>query len=83
MLVVRPELQRAELEELAQSFVSSWAVNGGLNAAQVGYSIDQQYLEAEFKGVRRVSREEFWDTGPVDAALRAIGTAPGIDAPGR
>jgi len=79
MVAARRDVPRAELHELAQSFSRSWSVNGGLDPAQVAYSIEQLYREQEFRNLRRVGVDELLDTGPIASVLERIGVVPGLD----
>jgi len=83
MRVVRPEVPRGELEELARSFARHWSVNGGLDPAQVVYSIEQLYRQPDFRELRRVGADEVLDLGPLGAVLSRIGIIEGIDEPAR
>jgi NitT/TauT family transport system substrate-binding protein len=75
----RPDIPRGELDELAHVFARSWSVNGGLDPAQVAYSIEQHYRAPEFGHVRGVGVDEFLDLGPIRSVLARIGTMPGLD----
>jgi NitT/TauT family transport system substrate-binding protein len=77
----RPDVPRRELEELAHSFARHWSVNGGLDPAQVTYSIEQLYRQPEFRELRRVSTDELLDPGPLGLVLSRIGIIAGIDEP--
>lgn len=79
----RPDVPRTELAELARSFARSWSVNGGLDPAQVAYSIEQLYRDPEFRDARRVGADELLDRGPVAAVLARIGVIAGLDQPAR
>ena len=83
MRVARPDVPRDELAELARSFARHWSVNGGLDPAQVVYSIDQLYRQPEFRELRRVSADELLDPGPLGAVLSRMGIIEGLDEPGR
>jgi NitT/TauT family transport system substrate-binding protein len=73
MRVARPDVPRAELQELARSFTRDWSVNGGLDPAQVAYSIGQLYRQPEFRELRRVGADELLDLGPLGTVLSRIG----------
>ena len=79
MATARPDVPRDELDELARSFSRSWSVNGGLDPAQVAYSIEQLYREQDFRNLRRVGVDEFLDTRPIISVLERIGVMPGLD----
>jgi NitT/TauT family transport system substrate-binding protein len=79
----RPDVPRRELEELAGSFTRDWSVNGGLDPAQVAYSIEQLYRQPEFRELRRVGADEVLDRGPLGSVLSRIGIVEGLDQPAR
>ena len=79
MVTARPDVLRDELNELARSFSRSWSVNGGLDPAQVAFSIEQHYREQEFRNLRHVEVNEFLDTGPITSVLERIGVMPSLD----
>jgi NitT/TauT family transport system substrate-binding protein len=79
MAQARPDVPKAELEDLAGTFARSWSVNGGLHPAQVAYSIEQHYREESFRQLRRVDADELLDTKPIAAVLGRIGVIPGLD----
>ena len=81
MRQARPDVPQRELEELAQSSIRHWSVNGGLDPAQVTYSIEQLYRQPEFRDVRRVSADELLDPGPLGSVLARIGIIAGLDEP--
>ena len=72
-----------KLEALARSFASSWSVNGGLDRAQVAYSIEQIYREPDFRALRRVGADELLDTRPIASVLQQLGPLPDLDGPTR
>ncbi|MSO67382.1 MAG: ABC transporter substrate-binding protein [Pseudolabrys sp.] len=79
MAAARPDVPREELADLALSFRHNWSVNGGLDPARVGYSIEQHYREPDFQNMRRISIDEFLDIEPTAAVLARIGIIPGHD----
>ena len=81
MATARPDVPREELEALARSFASSWSVNGGLDRAQVAYSIEQIYREPDFRALRRVDADELLDTRPIASVLQQLGPLPDLDGP--
>jgi NitT/TauT family transport system substrate-binding protein len=78
-----PEVSREALRRLARDYADQWSVNGGMNAAQIAFTMDQQYQQPDFEGLRRIAFQEWVDFGPVDMALRRLGTMPDLDEPGR
>jgi NitT/TauT family transport system substrate-binding protein len=77
----RPDVPQRELEELARSFARHWSVNGGLDPAQVTYSIEQLYRQPEFRELGRVGADELLDLGPLGSVLSRIGIVAGLDEP--
>jgi NitT/TauT family transport system substrate-binding protein len=73
----------ADLEALAQSFAGSWSVNGGLNAAELGYTQDWLYATEDFAGVPPVGLSDWVDYGPLDRVLAGLGVDASGDVPGR
>jgi NitT/TauT family transport system substrate-binding protein len=83
MAKARPDVKRADLEALAEAFRTSWSVNGGLNRREIEDTTGFNYEGPDFKGLRRVSFEEWVDPSIVDEVLGRDGVHPGSDPPGR
>jgi NitT/TauT family transport system substrate-binding protein len=79
----RPDEKRADLEELAQAYRLNWAVNGGLNLADVGFTTDMLYRDPEWSDLKHIAPKDWIDTRFIDAVLADNGTAPTIDSVGR
>jgi NitT/TauT family transport system substrate-binding protein len=79
----RPDQKRADLEELAQAYRLSWAVNGGLNLADVGFTTDMLYRDPEWSDLKHIAPKDWIDTRFIDAVLADSGTAPTLDLVGR
>ena len=69
----RPEVTRAELIELAESYSHSWSVNGGVNLNTVKFTTDTLYQGPDFKDLRPVPPSEWIDLSYINSALRAVG----------
>jgi NitT/TauT family transport system substrate-binding protein len=80
MATARPDVPREELEALARSFAGSWSVNGGLDRAQVAYSIEQIYREPDFRALRRVDADELLDARPIASVLQQLALCPALTA---
>ena len=84
MVVARPDIPRATLEQLAASFKGvSWSTNGGMNAKELQVTEDFTFESPDFKDVKKPALADWIDFGPVDAVLKAISTVPGPDQPAR
>lgn len=84
MVVARPEVPRATLEQLAASFKNvAWSTNGGMNAKELQATQDFTYESPDFKDIKKQALADWVDFGPVDAAIKALGTVPGPDVPVR
>jgi NitT/TauT family transport system substrate-binding protein len=81
MVEARPDVDRATLEALAQSFVGSWSVNGGLNSDELTGTVDWTYDGPDFASLRKVSLDEWTDFSVVKEVLDAVGVAPHYDEP--
>lgn len=83
MAEARPDIDRAQLEQLAENFAGSWSVNGGMNRQELDYSVTSLYEGEDFAGLEPVPFESWADLSIVDAVLAEIGTAPDLDQPVR
>lgn len=83
LLKQRPELSRDDLQQLWETFETSWAVNGLMNLEHYGRTAAFLYERPDFADVPKVPVRRWADTHILDAALKAIGVYPGFDAPGR
>jgi NitT/TauT family transport system substrate-binding protein len=81
MVAARPDVDRATLEQLAQTFVASWSVNGGLNRDEIEATVDWSYATPDFEGLRRVGFDEWVDLGVVGDVLDSEGVASESDQP--
>ncbi len=81
MVKARPDVERATLETLAQSFVGSWSVNGGLNKEELQNTVDWNYQGPDYKDLRKVSLDEWVDLSVVNGVLKSEGVAPNYDQP--
>ncbi|MFO1185418.1 MAG: ABC transporter substrate-binding protein [Bauldia sp.] len=84
MVVARPDVPRATLEQLAASFKNvAWSTNGGMNAKELKSTQDFTYESPDFKDIKKLTLGDWVDFGPVDAALKTLGTVSGPDTPAR
>ncbi len=78
MVKARPDVSRAELEQLAKAYAGHWSVDGGLNAAELTATTDALYKSADFKDLpRKVEPKDWIDTSFIDAARKKLGPAAG------
>jgi len=78
----RPDVTRAELTALADSYAHSWSVNGGLNLNTVKFTTDTLYQGPDFKDLRPVPPSEWIDLSYIKSALRGVGVDRGDDPTG-
>lgn len=83
MKEARPDVSEETLKTLADAFVESWSVNGGMNREELQFTQEWLYEGEDFKDLRVVELGEWTDFGPVDAALETLGTVDGADQPVR
>lgn len=83
MVKARPDVDRGDLEKLAEAFKGQWSVNGGLNRKELEFTVDWTYQSPDFKDLKKPAIADWVDFGPLDAALKAIGTDPSADTPVR
>ena len=79
----RPDVDRATLDQLAAAYRDNWSVNGGINLDEVAYTTEASYASDDFNGLPPVEPTAWVDTTAIDAVLKEVGVAPGLDAPGR
>lgn len=73
MLVARPDQTAEVLGELANTFVGAWSVNGGLNADQLNFAVEQIFGGADFAGLAAPELAGWVDGGPICRALADLG----------
>ena len=79
MMEVRPDVSPEVLEMLAQSFVGSWSVNGGMSVEELSFTSDWLYETEDFTDFEPLALEDWVDFGPVDAVLAELGTDDTMD----
>ena len=79
MTEARPDVSPEVLDMLAESFVGSWSVNGGLSAEELGFTSDWLYETDDFADFEQLALEDWVDFGPVDAVLAELGTDDSMD----
>lgn len=79
MAKARPDVARADLENMAAAYAKSWSVNGGLQRSELEYTTDWMWQGEDFSGLPKIGLEAWVDFAPLDAVLARIGTADGMD----
>ncbi|MET3926618.1 ABC transporter substrate-binding protein [Devosia sp. 2618] len=79
----RPDVDKATLETLGDSFAKSWSVNGGLNKAELDYTAGSLYEGEDFASVRKVELSEWADFSVLDEVLAELGTDAAADSVSR
>ena len=79
MAQARPDLNRADLESLAEAYSQSWSVNGGLSANELAFTADWNFESPDFADLKPLTMEQWVDFSVTDEMLANIGTAPDLD----
>jgi NitT/TauT family transport system substrate-binding protein len=79
MAAARPDIARATLQDLAQSYAKSWNVNGGLQKDELAYTAEWLYQGSDFKDLARIPLDGWVEFAPMDAVLARLGPAAGMD----
>jgi len=79
MADVRPDVERETLELLADAFVGTWSVNGGMSAKELSFTADWLYETEDFVDLEPLALEDWVDFGPLDAVLADLGIDDGAD----
>ncbi|ABA78754.1 ABC transporter substrate-binding protein [Rhodobacter sphaeroides] len=77
MAVARPDVPRADLEELARAYRNSWSIDGGFTREELKVTTEWMYGTEDFQGLRPVGLEEWTDFGPLETVLQKLGPAQG------
>jgi len=77
-----PQLDAGQRLDLANSFVKSWSVNGGMNAAELEFAQNWHYQNPDFADVARLSLADWTDFTIVSDVLDQIGVVETSDIPG-
>jgi len=79
MAQARPDLNRADLESLAEAYSQSWSVNGGLSANELAFTADWNFESPDFADLKPLTMDQWVDFSVTDEMLANIGTAPDLD----
>ena len=79
MAQARPDLNRADLESLAEAYSQSWSVNGGLSANELAFTADWNFESPDFADLKPLTMDQWVDFSITDEMLANIGTAPDLD----
>ncbi|MGP3696251.1 ABC transporter substrate-binding protein [Rhodobacter sp. NSM] len=77
MREARPDVPVADLETLAEAYLNSWSVDGGLTREELKVTTEWMYGTEDFQGLRPVGLEEWTDFGPLETVLQKLGPAQG------
>ena len=83
MAKLRGDVAPETLNTLGEAFLTSWSVNGGLQADELNHTQNWLYDSEEFKDLPKVTLADWADFGPMDRVLEKIGAAEGADAVSR
>lgn len=80
MAEARPDIARPDVETLAAAYASSWAVNGGISAKELGFTSDWNFQGEDFAGLSPIPLSDWVDFSVTDAVLETLGgPLPGLD----
>ncbi len=83
MLVSLPDQTEETLATLAETFVGTWSVNGGLNAEELAFSVNEIFAGEDFVDLTAPTLEEWVDFTVIDDVLAEIGVDETGDEPVR
>ncbi len=83
MLEVRPDQDEETLTALAETFVGTWSVNGGMSAEELSFSVEQVFEGEEFAGLTAPELDDWVDFSIIDDILDDLGVDESSDAPTR
>jgi NitT/TauT family transport system substrate-binding protein len=73
MLVARPDQNADVLTTLAGTFVGAWSVNGGLNADQLTFAVEQIFAGEDFVGLTAPELAAWVDGTPICNIIAELG----------
>lgn len=79
MMAARPDLDRADLESLAEAYAQSWSVNGGLSATDLAFTAEWNFKSADFADLEPVGLDRWVDFSVTDEVLAELGTQADMD----
>ena len=79
MAQVRPDVDRAVLDMLADAFSESWSVNGGMSAQELTFTSEWLYDTEDFADLEPLALGDWVDFGPLDTVLGELGTDDSMD----
>jgi NitT/TauT family transport system substrate-binding protein len=79
----KPHMTQETLQTLAESFVGSWSVNGGIGRTELQFTQDWVFQTDDFKDATSISLDDWVDFTVADQVLMEIGTLPDSDEPSR
>jgi len=82
MLIARPDQTAEVLGTLAETFVGAWSVNGGLNADQLNFAVEQIFGGEDFVGLTAPELGAWVDGTPICNILAELGIDETADVGG-
>ncbi len=82
MLAARPDQTAEVLTTLAGTFVGAWSVNGGLNADQLNFAVEQIFAGEDFVGLTPPDLAAWVDGTPICNVLAELGVDDTADIGG-
>jgi len=79
----RPDIERSDLEALAEAYAASWSINGGLQRDELEYTSDWYYESPDFSAVPEILIDDWVDFSVMDSILEEIGSVDSMDAVSR
>lgn len=76
---LRPDLDRDDLQSLAEAYSQSWSVNGGLSATELTFTADWNFKGPDFADIEPIALDRWVDFSVVDEVLADLGTTPDMD----
>ncbi len=83
MKTARPDVPEADLVLLAEAFVGSWSVDGGMTRPELEEAQAWLHEGEDFAGIDPAPLDAWADLGPVEAVLAKIGPVGSTDVPTR
>ncbi|MFD1914397.1 ABC transporter substrate-binding protein [Halodurantibacterium flavum] len=79
MARARPDVDRADLDQLATTYAASWSVNGGLQRQELEHTMEWLAGTEDFADLEVPPMSQWLDFAPLDHVLARIGIADDMD----